>query len=496
MRPPAVDAGRTEAAQAELRSALAGRPLVSVTRFTTSGRTGYTGPAPVPALRPDLAIGCYRPWTPAEPAAAMAAEERIRTRSAALRQGWLTRVRAEAAERLAGLDRPPVLTAWYATDALRALAGPHGTVAAIDGTVRDVIEAKPAFDQVLREAYVPAAVRIPAVRVDGRLPSLPELRRLVGTRRVVVQSGVTSGGRGTVIVTGEADMEHAARLDGPYRVTAFIDGWSSNVTVLSVPEGPDDVRVYVDRPSHKAIGVTELGIGPAKSAGNDWSRPWPADAAGMLVESAVRIAIWAWRRHRVAGLFGLDAILTPDGRVYLNEINCRNQGTTEVSAVNQQARGWPPFLAAHLTLLLGGRVSWLEDPHEFNHATITQATTPGGPFYAKLRLHRADPGPVCLDPRLPGSGVYRLDAAGRLEWVRAGAHPADADADRGEVLLAGLPAPDVICHPGAEIATVEGVTSGSARPFDGPDQASMLTLRTAAAVAESFLPYLPQERTS
>ncbi|MFF8381641.1 hypothetical protein ACF07V_36735 [Streptomyces sp. NPDC015661] len=61
-----------------------------------------------------------------------------------------------------------------------------------------------------------------------------------------------------------------------------------------------------------------------------------------------------------------------------NEINCRNQGTTEVSAVNQQLRGLPPFLAALLTVLLGGRPDWLPDADGFNQATI-RAAARGGP---------------------------------------------------------------------------------------------------------------------
>ena len=228
-------------------------------------------------------------------------------------------------------------------------------------------------------------------------------------------------------------------MPGPYRVSAFTEGWSSNVTVLSVPDGSGGVRVYVDRPSHKAIAIAELGIGTAKSAGNDWSRPWPPGAATALVEAAVRIGEWAWAEHRMAGLFGLDAILTPGGEVRVNEVNCRNQGTTEVSSVNQQLRGQPPFVIAHLVTMLGGRVDWLGDPSEYNHETIRRAMQPGaGPFYAKVRL--GGQGPVRISPDFPGPGVYRLDEAGRLHLIRGGAHPADADADRGEVLIASAPA--------------------------------------------------------
>lgn len=481
--------GRDEAAAAALTAVLAGRPLVSAERFTTAYRSCYTGPQPLEALRPALAVGYYRPWQPAAPHQVIAAEDTALVRSPQIRHDWLAAVLPSARQTVAGLG-PVVVTGWYATPALRDLAGPGGTVAAIDGGLRDRVEDKAGFDRLLKAAGVPGCNRIPAVRVDGLLPSLGELRRAVGTDRVVVQAGVTSGGRGTFFADDEAGLARAARMPGPYRVSAFTEGWSSNMTVLSVPDGAGGaggVRVYADRPSHKAIAVTELGIGTAKSAGNDWSRPWPPDAVAQFTEAAVRIGEWAWDEHRMAGLFGLDAILTPDGQVRVNEVNCRNQGTTEVSSVNQQLRGQPPFVIAHLVTMLGGHAGWLGDPGEYNHETIRRATQPGpGPFYAKVRLGGHEP--ARISPDFPGPGVYRLGQDGRLHLVRGGAHPADADADHGEVLIASAPGPDVTCHPGAEIATLEGVTSGPGWPFAGPGTASDQAQRFAGALLGLFTP--------
>jgi hypothetical protein len=486
--------GRNEAAAAALTAALAGRPLVSAERFTTAYRSCYTGPRPLEAIRPALAVGCYRPWQPAVPRQVVAAEDTARVRSPRLRHDWLAGVLPSVRQAMADLG-PVVVTGWYATPALRDLAGPGGTIAAIDGALRDRIEDKADFDHLLMAAGVPMDNRIPAVRIDGPLPSLGELRRAVGACRVVVQAGVTSGGRGTFFADDAAGLARAARMPGPYRVSAFTEGWSSNLTVLSVPDETGGVRVYVDRPSHKAIAVAELGIGTAKSAGNDWSRPWPPGAAAQFAEAAVRIGEWAWAEHRMAGLFGLDAILIPGGQVKVNEVNCRNQGTTEVSSVNQQLRGQPPFVIAHLVTMLGGHVDWLGDPGEYNHETIQRATEPGtGPFYAKVRLGGQEP--ARISPDFPGPGVYRLGPDSRLHLVRGGAHPVDADADRGEVLIASTPGPDVTCHPGAEIATLEGVTSGSGRPFTGSGAASGQALGFADAILGLFAPARGEEARS
>ncbi|MFK4108776.1 hypothetical protein [Streptomyces sp. NPDC002176] len=492
------DAALAEEASRELAAALDGRPLVSVERFGASMRTLYTGPAPLAAARPALAVGCYPGWGEAVARAVLAAEDRTGVRGSAQRHAWADAVDAEAARALAALPHPPVIAAWYTTARLRRWAGPGGTVAAIDGRLRADIEDKASFDALLRAAGVPDRMRIPCIRVEGRLPGLADLQRHVGARRLVVQAGTDSGGRGTHFVDTPADLERAAAMNGPYKVGAFIPGWSSNCTVLSVPCGDGSVAVYVDRPSHKAVGVAEAGIGPGKSAGNDWSRPWPRQAAAELVDAAVRIGVHLWRTRRLAGLFGLDAILTPDGQPLFNEINVRNQGTTEVSGVNQQLRGLPPFLAAHLTVLLGGEPRWLPEADTFNHATVQAAsggTAPscgraGGPFYLKLR-HRGD-GPVRLSG-LRGPGVYRPDPAGRLAWVRPGTHPGHADADLGEVLLASLPAEEVVCLPGAELGTAEAVTTGPG-PFAAPHRLSAFGTSVLDALTNHLTPATPTPR--
>ncbi|MEV7215987.1 hypothetical protein AB0O31_23215 [Kitasatospora cineracea] len=488
---PEFDSGLWRAAEHELTSALSRRPLVVAERFSSSGRTSYTGPAPIATARPALAIGCYEPWGPASPFKALTLEGRTSLRGVDQRRSWTADL--DRAAQAAVRHHPrPVIAAWYATDRLRRWAGPGGTVAAIDAALRAQIEDKANFGDVLTASGVPADLHLPAARIDGTLPGLGELRRLVRAERVVVQCGADSGGRGTVFVDDEADLARAAKMPGPYRVTAFVTGWSANTTVLSAPDGTGRLRVYVDRPSHKAVGVPEAGIRAGKSAGNTWCLSWPKDAAARLVDAAVRIARWAWETHRMKGLFGIDALLRADGQVFLGEINCRNQGTTEVSAVNQQLRGLPPFLIAHLTTMLDYPPTWLPDPDDFNNATVGAATSPGpGPYYLKLR-HRGDV-PVRLDPRLSLPGVYRVDD-GRLRWVRPGAHPADAG--HGEVLLANLPAPGTVCEPGAELGTAEGITTAATAPFASPHTLSKTGRALLAAFDQHLIPADRQEGTA
>ncbi|MGW6569256.1 hypothetical protein [Streptomyces sp. NPDC054975] len=359
----------------------------------------------------------------------------------------------------------PVVAGWYAVPHLAELAGVTGTVAGLPVLVRDQVENKGELGRILRAAGVSERLMIPGRTYTKRLPDLSRMRSDVGARRLVVQSAHAAGGRGTVFVDGPADMARAVALAGPWRVSAFVDGWSSNVSVLSVPDGRGGVRVYVDRPSRKAVGVGAVGIGPAKSAGNDWSgAPFPARGVADVIEAATCLGEWAWRTHRMTGLWGIDVIWSPDGPV-INEINARKQGTTEISGVNHQLAGVPPLVVAHLVVMLGHRPTWLPDADTFNSGSLAAGGV--GPYYLKIRARSA----VSARADFPGSGVYRL-AGGRLVWERPGAHPAEADSDAGRVLIANAPEAGTACEPGAELATVEGLTAGQASPFSSPSDLS------------------------
>ncbi|MFJ9195946.1 hypothetical protein [Streptomyces globisporus] len=459
----------TRIAQEELTQALAGRPLIDFDRHTTGSRVAYAAPIPVSAARPALALGCYTPWHPATPAEAIAAEQGTAVRPGGPRKHtWWDEIAQQAVARIQRFHHPPVVAGWYAAPALHALAGTYGTIAALASVVRDQIEDKSALGRILRSAGVAQRMMIPARTYGTQLPGLTQIRSDLGTKRIVVQAARDSGGRGTVFVDHERDMERAAQLPGPWRVSAFVEGWSSNTTVLSIPDGRGGVRVYVDLPSHKAIAVSAIGIGAAKSAGNDWSLTWPESGVADVVEAATRIGEWAWRTHRLVGLWGIDTIWTSTGPM-INEINARKQGTTEVSGVNQQLAGYPPLAVAHLTTMLGGRVTWLPAADEFNAHTITKAATEGapGPYYMKMRARQA----VVAPEDFPGSGIYHLHA-GRLIFERPGAHPAEADSDAGLVLIANAPAPGTLCDSGTELGTFEGITTGTASPFARPGELS------------------------
>ncbi|MFJ9195945.1 hypothetical protein [Streptomyces globisporus] len=476
---PAKNGERERIANDELAHALAGRPLINFDRHTTAGRIAYAGPiGRIAAARPALSLGYYSSWDPAAAHRTISAETGTSLRDGEERKkNWWPRITDRAVSDIRSLEHPPVVAGWWALPELHDLASPHGIVAGIPATVRHNLEEKTSLERVLRSAGVSRRHIIRARVYRGQLPSLTDMRSAVGTRRIVVQSGHSGGGRGTVFVENESGMKQASRLPGPWRVSAFVEGWNSNTTVLSIPDNRGGVRVYVDRPSHMAVDIAALGISIAKSAGHQWATEFPSRGVHNLIEAVTRIGKWAWRTHGLFGLWGVDTIWTTAGPV-INEINARKQATTEISGVNQQLAGYPPLAVAHLTTMLGSPVSWLPHPDEFNTLTLKAAHgNAPAPYYLKVRTRQE----VTTPHDFPGSGIYRIDGE-RLVWERAGAHPAEANTDRGLVLIANAPAPGTVCQEGAELATIEGISEGPALPFAGPRELS----RRGKAILHAF----------
>lgn len=444
----------------------------------------YLGPSPVGSARPSVGVGYYRPRGPTSPVETLAVEDTANVRDPFQKHRWLDTLAGDLETLLEHRAMAPAFAAWHSEPRLERLAARFGgIVLAVPAETRSALEDKTALDRILYAAGVPAELRIPTLTVR-RMPSFRSLARQLGSR-LVVQSAWTSGGRGTYFVDSEPALAQAGTESaGPWRVSRHVEGFASNTTALTVPTGRG-CTVYVDVPSHKPVGVEALGIAPAKGAGNDWSPAWPLSAVGRFITAVSDLGRYAYDRYGLMGLWGVDALWNGD-QVVINEINVRNQGTTELSGVNQILQGLPPLVVAHLTVLAGGRVDWLGDPDKFNTTSWRVAvSTSRSPYHIKLRNRRTEP--VTPTAAWRGPGVYQLTDNSKLSWLREGAHPLDADLDVGEVLVANAPAPGVRCGPGAELGTAEGITS---RPvFDSPHTLSPLGASIAEAAHASFVPY-------
>jgi hypothetical protein len=438
-----------------IAQALAGQSLVLVDRLGAAGRT-WTHP---PTLLPAMTFSLYDSWPAAAEHTVIALERLTRRRDSSIRRQWLEELWPTAAEYLIDLGTTPAVYGWYETPTLRAIAELRGgTLLAHSQPLVTMLESKTAFSQILRSAGVSLESSIESIVLGTGTSVLgfDELRRRLDADILVVQADCGSGGRGTFFV--QNDIEFAtATATLPVRVSPYVPGPSGNITALTVPDGRTGCSIYVDLPSLKGIAVAALGIGSAKSAGNDWSVVHPKSHVRRIVDALERIGRWAYRKHRFAGLWGIDVIWSPKGP-RINEINPRIQGSTETSSGNQLLRGIAPLVLGHLAILLDTEPHWLPPADEFNTETVRLAAIPNrtAPFYLKLRATELSHGSV--DFR--GSGVYGIDSAtSLLEWRRPGAIALDANLDQGEVLLANAALHGTTCAPGAEVATLEGLTS-------------------------------------
>ncbi len=460
-----------------LRSCLAGRPLIVVDRFGSAGRN-------TPCLGAAMTISYYAAWGESQ-VRNLNVESKTRVRDPARKHGFVSELRTELQR--AGI-RSPYLLVWYETDELLSLATAlGGELLCIPRHVREALEDKTQLLSLLEAADVPSDLRIDSMNVAGvaALPPFRVLEQRFGLPFVVQTN--SSGGRGTVFIGQPKDLQQTAAFRGSLRLSRYVAGFSSNTTVLTVPRSTTDCAVYVDAPSHKAMGVSAVGIHGAKGAGNDWSIPFPRKSVECFVDAVERIGKYAYRTFGLTGLWGVDSIWTSSG-VVINELNVRNQGTTEVSAVNQQLRGLPPFLAAHAVSLLGGIVDWLPEDAEHNAETIRLVSTSGqlAPFYLKIRNTFGRP--VRPLPTFKGSGLYRFSADVCLDWSGPAVRTIDANFLERNILVANAARPDIRCESGAELGTLEGLTTSDFAIFSASGGLSPLGTDIADAYYKWFSP--------
>ena len=478
-----------ELANRVLHDALVGRSLILVDRFASAGRNAYTGPVPLLAFRPSLALSYYEAWGNTLPQVVISSETKYSVRDKDAKHQFLSFLSEDIRPFLRTLQQPFSVNVWHETPEIREIFQPFGgEILAVRQEIYEKLEDKSIFNELLCEAGIPESLQIESMRVESvkHLPSYSHLSTLLGLPFVV--QGQSSGGRGTLFVSTEEDLTKVVSLTGPLRLSRYTSGFSSNTTLLTVPDGHGGCSVYVDVPSHKAMHISEVGIGRAKGAGNDWSLPFPAHLSEKMITSAVQIGQFAFQKYGLVGLWGLDSIWN-DQVVVFNELNCRNQGTTEVSGVNQILRGLPPFVVAHLAIHREKSVTWLPSADEYNAETLRRVTNPvavdAAPFYLKVRSRF--PFPVRTGNRFHGSGIYSLREDNQLVWTRAGTHTLEGNFDQMEVLVANAPSSTVRCYPGSELCTIEGITTQHSI-FEGPQSLSPDGARLAQAIYQHFIP--------
>jgi hypothetical protein len=215
----------------------------------------------------------------------------------------------------------------------------------------------------------------------------------------------------------------------------------------------------VSIPSFKATNIPEVGVTEVMSAGSDWNIPFPRPLSGDFVKSIELIGLYLYKEYGLTGLWGLDSIWC-ENRFVFNELNCRFQGTTEVSSINEWQRGVPSFYGTHQLIFDNHAVNWMPLADEFNRETIRLMSNVKDlrPFYLKIKVKT--PKVVSISDKLNEAGVYKIMPNYSLKKLNDRIMTSSANFDNDEILVANLPSQNTQCYPGSQLCTIEGVTRG------------------------------------
>ncbi|MFD4657825.1 ATP-grasp domain-containing protein [Kitasatospora sp. NPDC058444] len=268
---------------------------------------------------------------------------------------------------------------------------------------------------------------------DAVVPALDhrELRRRFGDR-YVVQTPMGASGKGTHLVTDEAQLPPIREVGGgPWLVSGYVEGPAVNLHVLVSA----DSTVRVLRPSVQLTRVEGIGAPFGTYSGCDFGAP------ALLSPPALARAGTAARRVGEAlaalgyrGLFGADFVLDGD-RPLLLELNCRMQGSTWLLGELELAEEALPSALRHVLELYG-------------HATGGEPRTDAAGAVQLVVRHT---GAAVRVAAAPGGGLHRLKD-GRLRYCGAGFGLLECGPD--DCVLLQLPSPGTVLLPGVPLARV------------------------------------------
>ncbi len=468
-----------------LAEQLHGRVLVVWDKWGGFLRNVYAGPHPIPTARPDVVVCKIRPWMNHHNQKVFSFEDATGTTQPG--PSYEEPLVRDLDTHLASLGKPIAIAGWTKRDIHADFIKKHGgSFLGVDQQVRKQIENKYHFNTFLNEVGIPKHRQLKhgIFEAASVLPGFQALRNAYGLP-FVLQTDSSQGGRGTVIITDESQLQEARQhLAGKLRVSEYRDQQYSTAYLLTVPKPNGDCEVYVDIPSYKTTDIPELHINEVTGAGGDWTLPYPSSFdATNYVEHIVQLGKYLYHKFGLMGHWNVEGFMTDYGMDF-NELNSRPGGGTEVSGTNQVLRHIPPFIISHIISWLGGHITYMPSSDEFNHQTIQEITKRSlpGPFYLKSfggQSHQK------LRADVPGNGVYRLTDDNNLVWVREGFATIDANFDNNEVLLAHVPKHTTTIKPKSQVCTIEGV-SGFRHIFNGQHALSEIGLKVAQATNALF----------
>jgi hypothetical protein len=400
-------------------------------------------------------------------------------------------------------------------------------VASNEQNTRLFFENKGNLMHVLKEAGLGAYV-IPTEVVSAHL-SEQELRDVYNRvknpdGKVVVQSCVENYEPTRFI---DSENEFVRRIKGskvPFKVVRFIEGNEANlsffvgntrpadegrgVTKCNLPQGIDlgdpaslalieahaaeagvdasNVFTVTGRATLKVVGDSLLANEPGDSVGNNIGHVYDDNISRQITEIGEKLGHKMGLCGKV-GHAGADLIIDASGKIWINEINDRQQGPTDQMSADAEASNLPGLSRmawfAHyadfskeenLNLLAA-----LRDNAEAVHQKYMKAP---GSFYIKAFAthHEKYDDTIAALKDLP-AGVYTVSQQqnGGWKWQHAGENAVQRPVDlaSGSVTLkisSGSLQKGDLPHCGAELFRITGTASGANAPFVIEDGVSCL----------------------
>ncbi|MFV0626056.1 MAG: YheC/YheD family protein [Alphaproteobacteria bacterium] len=201
--------------------------------------------------------------------------------------------------------------------------------------------------------------------------------------KIVLQSchASTGAGKGTLFIDSAEELLSVLDKDkGYYKATRFIKGSESNLSFFSGntlvsqkslgakkislenlnPNSPqtlfnlferakkegildENIVTLVGRATLKSVGDENLTSSPANGVGNDIGYIFPEQIAEQIKEIGDKLSRTLAKAGRV-GLAGADLIIDEQGKVWINEINDRQQGPTSQMSKDAEANELPSLM--------------------------------------------------------------------------------------------------------------------------------------------------------
>ncbi|MDD4556345.1 MAG: hypothetical protein PHE89_03335 [Alphaproteobacteria bacterium] len=353
------------------------------------------------------------------------------------------------------------------------------------------------------------------------LEEIKEIYREISNEqgKIVLQSchASTGAGKGTLFINSLENLIETLKKDkGYYKATRFIKGSESNLSffsgnTLSSRKGLGANKIFLDnldanspqtlfklfekakkegisdenivtlvgRATLKSVGDENLTSSPANGVGNDIGYIFPDPIAEQIKEIGDKLSKTLAKAGRV-GLAGADLIIDEQGKVWINEINDRQQGPTSQMSKDAEANELPSLMKVALVASFAdfndaATLDLFKDIQKSSNEIHETYAKSEGEFYLKINATHPKENPEKVTKNLK-SGFYDVVKQKNGEWkllfgsYRSVDSETDYQTDTSKDIVtikidgADLKVGDTITG-GTQLFRLTGVTNSKTPPF-------------------------------